>query len=72
MAFVMLFSLVFSHWLYSFAWQRLQVPQAMGKDTTTRWPVLKRVALGPVESITPQHSWPRTSPFSIWGITPEL
>lgn len=70
MAFSIVFSLVLSHWEYLSCRQFRQLPHAIGKETTTRSPALILFASGPVVSTIPQHSCPRTSPFSSWGMTP--
>lgn len=51
--------------------QFLHSPQAIGKAATTRSPALTFFTVGPTLSTTPQNSWPRTSPFSNWGMTPK-
>lgn len=66
----MVFALVRSHCDVNFFLQLKHSPQAMGNDATTRSPALKFFTPGPALSTTPQNSWPRTSPFCIWGMTP--
>lgn len=39
-------------------------PHAIWKDATTRSPCFSPLTAGPIDSTTPQNSWPRISPFS--------
>ena len=50
--------------------QKKHSPQAMVKGTTTRSPTFSFLFSEPTSTTSPMVSWPRTSPFSIVGMTP--
>ena len=60
----------FSHSEYISRWQKKQLPQAMGKGTTTRSPRWRSFTAEPVSTTSPMNSWPRMSPFTIPGTKP--
>src|SRR5919112_353038 len=47
-----------------------QLPQAIGKGTTTRSPTCRFETPLPVSTTSPMNSWPRMSPCSIVGMKP--
>src|SRR3954469_4890022 len=50
--------------------QKKHSPQEIVKGTTTRSPTLSLLFSEPTSTTSPMVSWPRTSPFSIVGMTP--
>src|ERR1700709_2623617 len=50
--------------------QKKHSPQEIVKGTTTRSPTLSLLLSDPTSTTSPMVSWPRTSPFSIVGMTP--
>src|SRR3954471_23572144 len=64
------FGLEFSHTEKFPCWQEKQLPQAMGKGTTTRSPTFRFFTLFPVSTTSPMNSCPRMSPFSMVGTKP--
>ena len=51
-------------------WQKKQLPQDIGKLTTTRSPTFLFLTSGPSSTISPMNSWPIMSPFCIVGMNP--
>src|SRR3954454_4793127 len=51
-------------------WQDQQLPQEIGKGTTTRSPTFRFLTDGPTSTTSPMNSWPRMSPCSSDGMKP--
>src|SRR5215203_3193738 len=62
--------LLFSHSEYACALHALQLPQAIGKGTTTRSPTSRFCTPLPTSTTSPMNSWPMMSPGSIIGRKP--
>src|SRR5918995_5956200 len=61
------FGLEFSHRENICFWQKKQLPQEIGNETTTRSPGFNFLTSGPHSTTSPMNSWPRISPFSMVG-----
>ena len=48
----------------------VQLPQAMGKGTTTLSPTVRFLTARPTSTTSPMNSWPRMSPLSMVGTNP--
>jgi hypothetical protein len=64
------FGFEFSHSDVAPASHGAQLPQAMGKGTTTRSPTARFFTSGPTSTTSPMNSWPRMSPGSMSGRKP--
>ncbi len=62
--------LLFSQTEYMPCSQARQLPQAIGKGTTTRSPTRRFDTSGPTSTTSPMNSWPRMSPLSMVGMKP--